>query len=97
EFRAGRPISIRSGGETAMTLPIDGMTDARLAAFRQLCAPQLPHLVVTGRRARALGIDCAGPAGLTIGEVLDAASIFVLAAENKTDRRLHQVRPAPGA
>jgi GTP cyclohydrolase II len=97
EFRAGRPVSIRAGGETAMALPIDGMTGAKLAAFRQLCAPQFPHLVVTGRRARALGIDCTGPAGLVIGEVLDAASIFVLAAENKTNRRVHQVLPAPGA
>ena len=42
EFKAGRPILIRSGSETVMALPVDGMTDETLAAFHQLCRPELP-------------------------------------------------------
>src|SRR3977135_3264512 len=56
EFRSGRPVVIARDGMAALALPIDGMTDTRLAAFRRLCAPVEPHLVITDRRAQALGI-----------------------------------------
>ena len=97
EFRAVRPVVIRSADETATALPIDGLTDAKLAAFRQLCAPELPHVVVTRRRARALGIKASGPAALAVGEVLDSAAILALAADNRPRRRLHAVRLNAGA
>jgi GTP cyclohydrolase II len=97
EFKAGRAILIRSGSETAMALPVDGMTDETLAAFRQLCTPELPYLLVTNRRARALGIDRNGPAALAIGEVLDAAAICALAADPRARRPLHPVPLGSGA
>src|SRR5437763_4538853 len=65
ELRCGRPIIITAAAETAVVLPVDGMSDSALAAFRALSVPGF--LLVTGRRARALGIEAAGPIGLLIG------------------------------
>ena len=68
EFRSGRPVVIDSRSGSTAVLPIDGMTDARLAAFRQLCAPSQVHVVVTASRARALGLEATGPVGLVLPE-----------------------------
>jgi GTP cyclohydrolase II len=96
EFKAGRPVVIRSAGDSVTALPVDGITDEKLAAFRQVSAPELPHLVVTRRRARALGLKASGAAALAIGEVLDSAAVFALAADNNPRRRLHTLRLNPG-
>jgi GTP cyclohydrolase II len=91
EFRSGRPVIVTSAGERVVALPVDGMSDQRLAAFRLLCAPGRPHLLVTARRARALGLDAAGPTGLAIGDLHDAAAIFSLAARAQAARHLEVV------
>jgi GTP cyclohydrolase II len=91
EFRSGRPVIITSDDEATAALPIDGMTDDGLAAFRQLCVPVRPHLLVTARRARALGLAGAGPTGLAIGDLHDAATIFSLAADTQVTRHLDVV------
>jgi GTP cyclohydrolase II len=91
EFRSGRPVIITSSAETTVALPVDGMTDHGLAALRQLCAPGRPHLLITARRARALGLSGAGPTGLAIGDLHDAAAIFSLAADTQVTRHLEQV------
>ena len=91
EFRSGRPVIVTSAGERVVALPVDGMSDQRLAAFRLLCAPGRPHLLVTARRARALGLDAAGPTGLAIGDLHDAAAIFSLAARAQVARHLEVV------
>ena len=91
EFRSGRPVIITSAGEVVAVLPIDGMTDAGLASFKLLCAPGRPHLLVTARRALALGLDGDGPTGLAIGDLHDAAAIFSLAADAQVTRRLDVV------
>src|SRR5260370_42688270 len=57
EFRAGRPVEIVAETGFIVALPVEGLTPGRLAAFQQFCAPALPRLAVTGRRALALGID----------------------------------------
>jgi GTP cyclohydrolase II len=91
EFRSGRPVIMASAEETVAVLPADGMDDERLAAFRQLCAPTRPRLVITPRRARALGLDADGPVGLAIGDLHDAAAIFSLAADTQVTRHLDVV------
>src|SRR6266436_4232799 len=91
EFRSGRPVIVTSAGERVVALPVDGMSDQRLAAFRPLCAPGRPHLLVTARRARALGLDAAGPTGLAIGDLHDAAAIFSLAARAQVAQHLEVV------
>jgi GTP cyclohydrolase II len=74
-----------------VALPADGMTDDGLAAFRKLCSPERPYLLVTARRARTLGLDGVGPCGLAIGDLHNAAAIFSLAADRKHTRRLEVV------
>jgi GTP cyclohydrolase II len=91
EFRSGRPVIITSGADAGAILPVDGMTDAVLASFRLLCAPGRPYLLVTARRARALGVEAAGPSGLAIGDLPDAAAIFSLAADAQVTRHLDVV------
>jgi GTP cyclohydrolase II len=96
EFRSGRPIVVMSADEGVMVLPVDGMTDEGLASFRLLCAPARPYLLVTGRRARSLGLDRAAPTGLALGDLYDRAAIFSLAADAQVTRRLDVV-PAGAA
>ena len=74
-----------------MVLPVDGMTDEGLASFRLICAPGRPYLLVTARRARALGLEGAAPTGLALGELHDRAAIFSLAADAQVTRRLDVV------
>lgn len=86
EFRSGRPVVIDSRSGSVAVLPIDGMTDARLAAFRQLCAPAQLHVVITASRARALGLDAAGPLGLALPENANAVTLLSLVADVRVRR-----------
>ena len=81
EFRSGRPVVIDSSSGSIAAWPIDGMTDARLAGFRQLCAPAQLHVVITASRARALGLDATIPIGLALPEGANAAALFALVAD----------------
>ena len=96
EFRSGRPILIAGAGETVLAMPVDGIDDARLASFRQLCAPAAAHLVVTARRALALGLEAKGPVGLAIGDQDRATAILALAADADPEQSLTVV-PASAA
>src|SRR5258708_9827879 len=75
EFRSGRPVIATSAGERVVALPVDGMSDQRLAAFRLLCAPGRPHLLVTAPRAPALGLHASGTTGLAIGDLPAAPAV----------------------
>jgi GTP cyclohydrolase II len=86
EFRSGRPILISGAGPSQLAMPVDGMDEARLAAFRQLCAPAVPYLVITSRRACALGLAASGPVGLAIGSEEGATKILALASDASPDR-----------
>jgi GTP cyclohydrolase II len=97
EFRCGRPVIMTAGEEQAVSLPVDGMSDDQLAAFRQLCAPAALKLVVTERRARSLGLAAAGPIGLAVGEVERAADILSLAVDAQVSRSLAALAPGSTA
>jgi len=81
EFRSGRPVVFSSQTEFLVALPVDGLDEARLHAFEQLCAPAQLRLVVTARRARALGIESNGPVALKLVDGIDAATIYSLVAD----------------
>jgi GTP cyclohydrolase II len=81
EFRCGRPVFIASAAGRIAAMPVDGMTNDRLAAFRQLCDPVEPYLVITASRARALGMDATGPTGLLISGRNEAAQVLALVTE----------------
>jgi GTP cyclohydrolase II len=97
EFRAGRPVLITSINETFAALPVDGMTDATLGAFRRLSAPARPRLLLTARRARAIGVEASGPIALAIGDVCNAAGLFSLASDSQVSRRFEVAPVAEGA
>ena len=93
EFRCGRPVIMTGVDEQTIALPVDGMSDDQLAAFRQLCAPLPLRLVVTGRRARSLGLAAAGPIALELNEADRAAEILALAVDVQVERRLDASTP----
>src|SRR5450631_4057149 len=66
EFHARRPVLIVGGGETVLTLPVEGLDAHRLAEFKTLCAPATPRLFITARRASALGLEAATPMALQL-------------------------------
>jgi GTP cyclohydrolase II len=80
EFRSGRPVLITSAGDAVTALPVDGMTEATLVAFRVLSRPVRPFLLVTAPRARALGVEASGPTGIALPDVCSAGEIFSLAS-----------------
>ena len=88
EFRAGRPVIVQADREATVALPVDGVDDERFAAFRALCRPAAPRLVVTARRARSLGINSTGPVALTLAGRDDAESVYALASDAHADRAL---------
>jgi GTP cyclohydrolase II len=92
EFRAGRPVLITGDSETLLCMPVEGLNKDRLAAFRELSAPRLPRLVLTGRRVRSLGFDLNEPAALKLARDVDAAMILTLVADAKSD---HVFVPEP--
>jgi GTP cyclohydrolase II len=92
EFRAGRPVAVTSGGETLLCLPVEGLNKERLLAFRELCAPIAPRLVLTSLRARSLGIDANEPVALELMSDVDANMILALVADATSD---HVFVPEP--
>jgi GTP cyclohydrolase II len=96
EFRGGRPVLFCDSGQRLVALPVDGMEAGRLAAFRTLCAPVPPRLIITARRARALGLDAAGPMSLMLTAADDVDTIFSLAADVDIERAVDAV-PATDA
>jgi GTP cyclohydrolase II len=81
EFRGGRPVLFCDEGGTLLTLPVDGIDPERLVAFSRLCGPARPRLLVTARRARALGIDATAPVTLALDNADNVETIFALAAD----------------
>ena len=66
EFHAGRPVLITGGGETLLALPVEGLSEQRLAEFVALCAPARLRLIITTRRAMALGYPAKTPMALQL-------------------------------
>ncbi len=64
EFHGRRPVLITAKNETLLALPVEGLDTVRLTEFMKLCAPRTPQLIVTARRALALGLDARTPMAL---------------------------------
>jgi GTP cyclohydrolase II len=97
EFRAGRPVVIHTLGDAVVAMPIDGADADRIAAFQALVQPARPRLVVTARRARALGMEAAEPVLLELDPAEDADTIFALAAQAAVDRTVSASPAGPAA
>jgi len=88
EFHARRPVLIRSDAETLLALPVEGLDAQRLAEFAALCAPVMPRLVITARRAHAIGLEVSTPMSLHLAANVAVAGILSLVsdADAATDR-----------
>lgn len=91
EFRSERPIIMTSKNDVAVVMPVDGLTEERLGAYRTLCGGAPSRLVISSRRARALGVESATPVGIAIGDLHTAAAIFALASDTQTMRHVDVV------
>jgi GTP cyclohydrolase II len=86
EFHARRPVLITAAGETTLlVLPVDGLDAQRLAEFSALCAPNAPRLIITARRALALGLAATTPVALQLTSGYDADKVLALVADAKVD------------
>ena len=93
EFRGGRPVLITTAGQSIVALPVDGLDTRRLAAFNAFAAPALPRLVISARRARALGLDGSEAVAITLSGHEDIETIETLVAEVEA-RRPRSTEPA---
>ena len=97
EFRSGRPVLITSASDAITALPVDGMTETMLVAFRRLSRPVRPFLLITARRARAIGVEASGPTGIALPDFCSAGEIFSLASATQASGRLEFVPAGAGA
>src|ERR1700749_3936517 len=94
EFQALRPIILTAPGETLLALPVDGLRERRLREFVALCRPQMPQLIITERRAFALGFGGAStPMALSLSPGDDAKAILAL-VNNVTHDSIPASKPA---
>ncbi len=93
EFHSRRPVLITAPNETLLALPVEGLDAQRLAEFMALCAPSVPHLVITARRALALGLDAATPMALRLSADDDASSVMAFVTDATSDR-IPEAKPA---
>src|SRR5437868_14499885 len=97
EFRGGRPVRISGVGKPLIALPVDGIDARRLAAFASFVAPTAPRLVITARRARALGLEAAGPVALALSGDEDIDAIYSLVADADVRRSVAGDPAGPAA
>jgi len=97
EFRGARPVRITTEGQSIVAVPVDGMDARRLAAFAAFTSPELPRLVVTARRARALGLDASEPVAITLDGSEGIEAIEALVAHVKAARPIDIDAAGPAA
>lgn len=97
EFHARRPVLISAAGEAMLALPVEGLDAQRLGEFTALCGPAAPRLIVTQRRALALGLDASTPMALSLSADDDANSILSLVTDATADRALLAEPASPAA
>ncbi len=86
EFQGRRPILVTAADEAMLALPVEGLDGVRFREFIALCSPVVPQLIITVRRARALGIDASTPMALSLVADHDASAILALVTEATNDR-----------
>lgn len=80
-----------------LALPVEGLNAQRLGEFTALCGPAVPRLIVTQRRALALGLNASTPMALSLSADDDANSILSLVTDATADRALPAEPASPAA
>ena len=96
EFHGRRPVLFTATGEAVLALPVEGLDRQRLAEFIALCGPVAPQLIITERRALALGLEASTPMALTLTAGDNANTILALVTD-ATNHRTPAARPASPA
>jgi hypothetical protein len=96
EFHGRRPVLFTATGEAVLALPVEGLDRQRLAEFIALCGPVAPQLIITERRALALGLDASTPMALTLSAGDNANTILALVTD-ATNHRMPAATPASPA
>jgi len=96
EFQARRPVLITATDQAVLALPVEGLDEQRLSEFKALCAPVVPHLLITERRALALGLDASTPMALPLEASDDADTILSLVID-AINSRTPAAKPASSA
>ncbi|HET9536847.1 MAG TPA: GTP cyclohydrolase II RibA [Mesorhizobium sp.] len=97
EFRGRRPVFITAKAEKLLALPVEGLDRLRLAEFTALCGPVEPQLIVTERRALALGLDASTSMALQLPAGADAATILALVTDATNNRKPSAKLASPAA
>jgi GTP cyclohydrolase II len=97
EFQGRRPVLITGGCDPLLALPVEGLDEQRLAEFTVLCAPVIPRLVITERRALALGLDVTAPVALQLTPGFDVGTVLALVADIEIECRLDVATAGPAA
>ena len=85
EFNSRRPVLIVAQNERLLALPVDGLDDERLAEFTALCAPAEPYLVITSRRALALGINTRASMAVRLSAANNTESILAFVSDSTSE------------
>src|SRR5471032_2803619 len=85
EIRARRPVLVTANSETLLALPVDGIDSGRFNAFKNLCAPHRPKLILSARRARALGFETGVPMALTLPAGTSVERLLELVVDPEVD------------
>jgi GTP cyclohydrolase II len=93
EFQGRRPVLITATGGAALALPVEGLDERRLIEFQTLSGLQAPRLIITERRARALGLDASTPMALQLSADDSAETILALVTD-ATSPYIPAARPA---
>ncbi len=93
EFQGRRPVLIIATGGAVLALPVEGLDQRRLDEFRSLSGSNAPRLIITERRALALGLDASTPMALQLSDSDSAETILALVTD-ATSHDLPAVRPA---
>jgi GTP cyclohydrolase II len=96
EFRARRPVIISGKNETLLVLPVDGIDSSRLNAFKELCAPHRPKLLLSARRAAALGFQTDAPMAVSLAAETSPDTLLALVVDPDVDE-LPEVEAAGAA
>jgi GTP cyclohydrolase II len=96
EFQGRRPVLFTATGEAILALPVEGLDSQRLAEFMTLCGPVMPQLIITERRALALGLDASMPMALPLSAEDNANTILALVTDATNDR-MPAAKPASPA
>jgi GTP cyclohydrolase II len=93
ELRAGRPLLIETDGVTVAVLAIDGLDQSKLDLFKTQFADGETSLVITDRRAAAIGLTAYPATLVSIAPGATPADLLTLAAGYEV-RVGHTTEPA---